>query len=100
VVGDWVVVGHLAHLEGCIVEDRALVGVGSAVLHRARIGEGATVGAGAVITNDMNVPPSALAVGVPAVIKADRSDPAFIASMAQIYVDNSARYRCSLRRID
>jgi carbonic anhydrase/acetyltransferase-like protein (isoleucine patch superfamily) len=100
VVGDWVVIGHLAHLEGCTVEDRALVGVGSAVLHRARVGEGATVGAGAVVTNDMQVPPSALAVGVPAVIKKDRSHPAFIAVMAQVYVDNSARYRCSLRRID
>lgn len=100
VVGDWVVVGHLAHLEGCTIDDRALVGVGSVVLHRARVGAGATVGAGAVITNDMEVPPAALAVGVPAAIKEGRSDPALITAMAQIYVDNSARFRSSLRRID
>ncbi len=28
IVGDLVVIGHLAHLEGCTVHDRALIGVG------------------------------------------------------------------------
>jgi carbonic anhydrase/acetyltransferase-like protein (isoleucine patch superfamily) len=100
VIGDRVVIGHLAHLEGCTVHDRALIGVGAAVLHRAVIGSGATVGAGAVVTNDSVVPPAGLAVGVPAVVKADRSNPAVIDAMAQIYVDNSVRYRSGLRRLD
>lgn len=100
VVGDWVVIGHLAHLEGCTVEDRALIGVGSAVLHRAVVGAGATVGGGAVVTNKMEVPPRALAVGVPATIKADRSDPDLIQAMAEVYVHNVERYRSGLRRLD
>ena len=100
VVGDDVVIGHLAHLEGCRIEDRALVGVGSAVLHRAVVGEGATVGAGAVVTNDMKVPAAALAVGVPAQIKPDRSNPELIGLMAQVYVHNNHRYRDGLRRLD
>lgn len=100
VIGDRVVIGHLAHLEGCQVGDRALIGVGSAVLHRAVIGEGATVGAGAVVTNDSVVPPAALAVGVPATLKLGRSNPDAIDAMAQVYVDNSARYRSDLRRLD
>lgn len=100
VVGDWVVIGHLAHLEGCTVEDQALIGVGSAVLHQARVGVGATVGGGAVITNKMEVPPGALAVGVPATIKLDRSDPELIKAMARVYVHNIERYRSDLRRID
>ncbi len=100
VVGDWVVIGHLAHLEGCTVEDRALIGVGSAVLHRARIGAGATVGGGAVVTNKMDVPERALAVGVPAVIKEGRSDPDLIRAMAEVYVHNTERYRDGLRRLD
>ncbi|MGI8492534.1 MAG: gamma carbonic anhydrase family protein [Acidimicrobiales bacterium] len=99
-IGSWVVIGHLAHLEGCTVEDRALIGVGSIVLHRARVGSGATVGAGAVVTNDMEVPPAALAVGVPAQIKAGRSHPELIELMAKVYVDNTGRYREGLRRID
>ena len=100
VVGDWVVIGHLAHLEGATVADRALIGVGSIVLHRAVIGEGATVGAGAVVTNAMTVPPGALAVGIPAQIKPDRSRAELIELSAQVYVDNTVRYRQGLRRLD
>lgn len=99
-VGDWVVIGHLAHLEGCVVEDRSLIGVGCAVLHRARVGTGATVGAGAVVTNDMVVPPGALAVGVPAVIKPGRSRPEDIEAGARLYADNAARFAKGLRRLD
>ena len=36
-IGSNVTVGHLAHLEGCIVHDWALVGSGSFVLHNAVI---------------------------------------------------------------
>jgi carbonic anhydrase/acetyltransferase-like protein (isoleucine patch superfamily) len=100
IVGDEVVIGHLAHLEGCTVRDRALIGVGAAVLHRAVVEEGATVGAGAVITNDMVVPASALAVGVPATIKPGRSRAEAIAAMAAVYTQNCERYRRDLRRID
>ena len=100
IIGDYVVIGHLAHLEGCTVEDRALIGVGSAVLHRVIVGTGATVGGGALVTNGTKVPPRALAVGVPAVIKEDRSDPGIITAMAEVYVHNSERYRSGLRRID
>ena len=99
-IGSWVVVGHLAHIEGSTVEDQSLIGVGSIVLHRAVVERGATVAAGAVITNDMRVPAGALAVGVPAAIKADRSNTALIKLMAQVYVDNTARYRKGLRRLD
>lgn len=100
VVGDEVVIGHLAHLEGCTVEDRALIGVGSAILHAAVIGTGATVGAGAVVTNKMVVPPGALAVGVPATIKPDRSNVEMIGVMAASYVEHGAEYRAGLRRLD
>ena len=100
VVGSHVVIGHLAHLEGCTIRDRALVGVGSAVLHRAVVEEGATVGAGAVVTNDMVVPASALAVGVPASVKPDRSHAHAIAEMAAVYVRNCTWYRRELRRLD
>jgi len=70
------------------------------ILHRAVVEPGATVGAGAVVTNDLLVPAKALAVGIPATIKPDRSDPDAILLMAQIYVDNARRYRTGLRRLD
>ena len=61
VVGDDCTIGHLAHLEGCTVEDGALVGTSSVVLHEAVISRGALVGANAVVTNRMVVPPGAMA---------------------------------------
>ena len=100
VVGSHAVIGHLVHLEGCVIEDGALVGSGSVVLHRARVGTGATVGAGAVVTNGMQIPAGALAVGTPAIIKEGRSNPAFIKEAMNVYVENTERYRRGLRRLD
>jgi len=100
VVGNGCVIGHLAHLEGCTMEDGSLVGSGSVVLHWAVVGTGATVGANAVVPNRMEVPPGALALGVPAQIRPDRSDRDMIRMSAEEYVANGHRYRESLRRID
>jgi carbonic anhydrase/acetyltransferase-like protein (isoleucine patch superfamily) len=100
VIGDDCVVGHLAHLEGCVVEDGALVGSGSVVLHDARVGAGALVGANAVVSNNVRVPPRAMALGVPAKIREDASVPELIAVAAQQYIANGKRYRDQLRRLD
>jgi carbonic anhydrase/acetyltransferase-like protein (isoleucine patch superfamily) len=99
-VGDGCVVGHLVHLEGCTLEDECLVGSGAVVLHHAVVGTGATVGAGAVVPNRINVPPRALAVGVPVVVKPERSRVDGIRVAAEEYVRNGRRYRAELRRID
>src|SRR5262249_4626374 len=66
VVGSRVVVGHLVHLEGCTVEDRALVGNGSIVLHNAIVRTNALVGAGAVVLDGTEVPSGSMALGIPA----------------------------------
>jgi carbonic anhydrase/acetyltransferase-like protein (isoleucine patch superfamily) len=100
VVGNGCVIGHLAHLEGCTMEDGSLVGSGSVVLHWAVVGTGATVGANAVVPNRMEVPPGALALGVPAQIRPDKSDRDMIRMSAEEYVANGHRYRESLQRID
>ncbi|HMV73303.1 MAG TPA: M10 family metallopeptidase C-terminal domain-containing protein, partial [Microthrixaceae bacterium] len=50
-VGNEVTIGHLAHLEGCTVEDKALIGIGSKVLHNATVGREAIVGGGAFVGN-------------------------------------------------
>ena len=43
-IGDNCTIGHLAHLEGCTIEDGALVGTASVVLHDVRVQSGALVG--------------------------------------------------------
>lgn len=96
-IGSDCVVGHLAHLEGCVIHDGALVGSGSIVLHHAEVNSGATVGAGCVVTNNQIVPANALAVGVPAKIKENASSEAMIQGSAAVYVQNARRYKQELR---
>lgn len=100
VVGDDCVIGHLVHLEGCTIEDGALVGNGSIVLHGALVSSGAIVGAGAVVTNGMAVPPGALAVGIPAKVKLGAANAGLIAAAAESYVRRAAHYPQDLRRLD
>lgn len=100
VVGSESVIGHLVHLEGCVVEDGALVGNASVVLHRAIIRTGAVVGSNAVVTNDTEVPTGALALGVPAKIREGAADPAMIVDAMEKYVERATQYRSQLRRLD
>jgi carbonic anhydrase/acetyltransferase-like protein (isoleucine patch superfamily) len=66
IVGDDVVIGHGAIVEGCVIEPRALIGMGAIVLHGARVSAGAMVAAGAVVGEGAQVAPRVLAAGVPA----------------------------------
>src|SRR5579871_5112725 len=49
-------VGHLACIEGCVVEEGALVGTGSIMLQRSRLGRGALLAAGSVLGEGQEVP--------------------------------------------
>jgi carbonic anhydrase/acetyltransferase-like protein (isoleucine patch superfamily) len=66
VIGRKAVIGHGAMLEGCVVEDAALVGMGAIVLQHARVGAGAMLAAGAVLSERKSVSAGVLAAGVPA----------------------------------
>jgi carbonic anhydrase/acetyltransferase-like protein (isoleucine patch superfamily) len=99
-VGNDCVIGHIVHLEGCVIEDFAQVSSGSVVLHRAVVESGAIVAANAVVLNDMKVPAGALAVGAPAVIKEGRARKADIELAVRAYLHKGERFSKELRRID
>ena len=69
IIGSNVTVGHLSLLEGCEIEDGALIGMGSIVLNRARVGRRAMLAAGSVVREGGEIPPEVLAAGVPAKVK-------------------------------
>ncbi len=100
IVGNDCVIGHIVHLEGCTIEDNALVGNGSIVMHRVIIRSGAIVGANSVVLNGTEVPSGALAVGAPAVIKQGRARASDIALGAASYVARAQRYRSELRLLN
>jgi carbonic anhydrase/acetyltransferase-like protein (isoleucine patch superfamily) len=68
-IGSNVTVGHLSLLEGCEIEDGALIGMGSIVLNRARVGRRAMLAAGSVVREGGEIPPEVLAAGAPAKVK-------------------------------
>ncbi|MGN6333676.1 MAG: gamma carbonic anhydrase family protein [Motilibacteraceae bacterium] len=99
-IGSDCVVGHMAHLEGCTVEDGCLIGSGSVLLHQVLVRSGALVAAGAVVSPRTEVPSRAMALGVPARIRPDAVAPDAFADSVRRYVDNGHRYAAELRRID
>jgi carbonic anhydrase/acetyltransferase-like protein (isoleucine patch superfamily) len=83
-----VTVGHGALLEGCTVED------GAVVLHAAVVGRQAMVAAGSVVTQGAIIPPRTLAAGSPAVVKKELSGAALasVELSAKVYHELSASY--------
>src|SRR5919202_5252285 len=49
-IGSNVTVGHLSMLHGCVIEEGAIIGMGSIVLNRARVGQRAMLAAGSGVS--------------------------------------------------
>jgi len=99
IIGAECVVGHNAHLEGCVVGDRCLIGSGSITLGRSAVGDGALIGAGALVPEGFKVPPGTVALGVPCRIREMSLPDGWIEPPMQAYLNSARRYRSELRRI-
>ena len=95
-------VGHSAQLEGCVVEQGGVVGMGATMLQRSRLGAGSMLAAGAVLQEGMEVPPGHMAAGVPATIKKalDGSSNNWVGTTAKHYQDRAVAYRARLKQVD
>ena len=94
-IGDRVVVGHSCTVHGCDVGNDCLIGMGSTILSKARIGAGSIVAAGAVVLGGTEVPPRSLVAGVPAKVRRPVSDLELerIRENAAHYVELAAEHR-------
>jgi len=100
-VGDECVIGHLVHLEGCVIGNGSLVGSGAIVLNGAVLEDECLVGAGALVPGTMTVPRRAMALGVPATLKLDAVRPEVqIRTGMEVYRKRGRTYRAELRRLD
>lgn len=68
-IGNRVTVGHACVLEGCEIDDLAVIGMNATILAGARIGAGSLVAAGSVVKGGMDIPVGTLVAGNPAVVK-------------------------------
>ena len=67
-IGADVTVGHRAILHGCTIENGCLIGMGAILLNHVHVGAGSIIAAGAVVPENMKIPPGSLVMGVPAKI--------------------------------
>ena len=94
-IGARVTIGHRAIVHGAIVEDESLIGMGAIVLNRVRVGRGSLVGAGAVCSEGMVIPPGSVVLGIPAKVVRPVDDAlrARLASGVEAYLALAERHR-------
>ena len=97
-IGEDALVGHMALLHACTVEDRAFVGMGSIAMDGSRIGAGAMLAAGALLGPGKAVPPRELWAGRPARLMRAIGDEELerMGRQTALYCDLGRRHRESL----
>lgn len=100
-IGPGVTVGHSVTLHGCTIGENSLIGMGATIMNGAKIGKNCIIGAGALIPEGKEISDNSLAVGAPAraIRTLDEAQIAMLRAAADIYVENSRRYRESLQEI-
>lgn len=66
IIGEDCVIGHMAVVHGCTVEDRGFVGMGAVAMDLARICSGGMLGAGALLSPGKVIGPGEIWIGRPA----------------------------------
>ena len=66
IIGEDVLIGHMAMVHGCELADRAFVGLKATVMNGCRIGSDAMLAAGALLTEHKEIPARELWAGAPA----------------------------------
>ncbi|MDE1468155.1 gamma carbonic anhydrase family protein [Aurantiacibacter sp. D1-12] len=66
IVGEDCVIGHMAVVHGCQLENRAFVGMGAVAMDGSRIAEGGMLGAGALLSPNKKIGPGEIWIGRPA----------------------------------
>lgn len=102
VIAENVTVGHQVTLHGCTIGNNSLIGIAAVVLNGAKIGNNCLVGAGALVTEGKEFPDGSLIIGSPAKAVKQLSPQQIegLKSNAEHYVENAARYKTGLKKLD
>lgn len=97
-IGDDVLIGHLAMVHGAVLEDRAFVGLGAIVMNKARIGGDAMLAAGAMLTEGKVIEPRSLWGGRPARFMRELDDAAIAGMRTGVahYAENARHHAAAL----
>ncbi len=102
IIGEDVTVGHSAIIHAATIGDRVLVGMGAVLLSRCTVGSDSIVGARALVTQEMKMPPGSLILGMPAQVKRalTEAERERIIDSAEHYVQQGRRYMQNSTKTD
>lgn len=98
IIGDDVLIGHMAMVHGCRIEDRGFVGLGAIAMNKAVIGSDAMLAAGAMLTEGKVMEPRSLWAGRPAKPLKGLTDAAIAGMRAGVahYVENGRAHKAAV----
>ncbi|MEC3910728.1 gamma carbonic anhydrase family protein [Sphingobium sp. CR2-8] len=99
IIGDDVLIGHMAMIHGCVLEDRAFVGLGAIVMSGCVVESDAMLAAGALLSPGKRVVHRQLWAGRPAKYMRDLSDEAILDMREGVdqYVHNAKAHKGAIR---
>ena len=94
-LGKNVTVGHMVMLHGCEIDDNTLIGIGSTILNKTKIGKNCIIGANTLIPENKIIPNNSLVLGSPGKVIREVTEKEIIEinENAKHYVDNYKRYK-------
>jgi gamma-carbonic anhydrase len=94
-LGELVTVGHSAIVHACKIDDEVLIGMGAIILDDVEVGARSIIGANALVTIGMKIPPGSLVLGSPAKIRRQLTldEQKDIARWAWSYVETAKQFR-------
>lgn len=101
VIGENVTVGHNVIIHSCSVGDNTIVGMGSTVLNRTKIGKNCMIGANSLVTHSIPTEDGVLILGSPAKIvrKLSEEEIKHLKDNADHYVENGKLFSMELKKI-
>ena len=94
-VGKGVTIGHLVMLHGCEIDDDCLIGIGSTILNKTKIGKNSIIGANTLIPENKTIPERSLVLGSPGKVIRQVTDKEIeaIKENANHYIENYKKYK-------
>ena len=102
IIGDDVLIGHMAMVHGCTIEDRGFVGLGAIAMNNAVIGRDAMLAAGAMLTEGKVMGPRELWGGRPARLMRALDDMAIAGMRMGVanYIETGRAHRAAVDGLD
>jgi carbonic anhydrase/acetyltransferase-like protein (isoleucine patch superfamily) len=98
IIGDDVLIGHMAMVHGCTIHDRGFVGLGAIAMNKSVIGSDAMLAAGAMLTEGKVIEPRMLWAGRPARPVRELSDAAIAGMRMGVvhYAENAGHHAAAV----